>query len=141
MQCPLLGEIGRSRTLQIKDLGPVSRKYLSLSSTQFHSTRADPYPILCDLPELSEIECYSDLSIFEKLGPRNQETVIRWTQLRGGLVTLDAVADPGGSRGSGPPPPFGPRCRLFNPKLDPLLDPPFFACRRLRWTPVTGVIT
>ena len=48
-------------------LGPVSRKYLSLSRTQFHSTRADPYPI-CDLPELSEIEFYSDLSIFEKLG-------------------------------------------------------------------------
>ena len=40
------------------------------------------------------------------------------------------MADPGGggSRGSGPPP-FGPRCRLFNigPKVGP--PPPFFACR------------
>ena len=32
----------------------------------------------------------------------------------------------GGARGSGPPP-FGPRCRLFNIALN--LDPPFFACR------------
>ena len=54
---------------RLKGQGPVSRKYLSLSRTQFHSTRADPYPIICDLPELSEIEFYSDLSIFEKLGP------------------------------------------------------------------------
>ena len=44
----------------------------------------------------------------------------------------------GGSRGGGGvPPPFGPRCRLFNigPKVGPPLGPPpLFAC--LRWTPV-----
>ena len=43
----------------------------------------------------------------------------------------DAVADPGGA--GGPPPPFGPRCRLVNvgPKVGPPLGPPppFFACR------------
>ena len=35
------------------------------------------------------------------------------------ILNIASWADPGGSRGSGPPPPFGPRCRLFNigPKL------------------------
>ena len=47
-------------------------------------------------------------------------------------VRNHAVADPGGgggSRGSGPPP-FGPRCRLFNigPKVGP---PPFCECPRV----------
>ena len=47
-----------------------------------------------------------------------------------------SVADPGGgSRGSGPPP-FGPRCRLFNigPKVGPPLGPPpLFACIPKMW--------
>ena len=39
------------------------------------------------------------------------------------------VADPGGGGGPGgpDPPPFGPRCRLFN--IGPKVGPPFFACR------------
>ena len=44
-----------------------------------------------------------------------------------------SVADPGGVQGVRTPPPFGPRCRLFNigPKVGPPLGPPppFFACR------------
>ena len=54
------------------------------------------------------------------------------TRVRSGCPgDVYAVADPGGggSRGSGPRPPFGPRCRLFNigPKVGP--PPPCFACR------------
>ena len=48
-------------------------------------------------------------------------------------IRSNAVADPGGGGPGGPdPPPFGPRCRLFNigPKVGPPLGPPlFFACR------------
>ena len=50
-------------------------------------------------------------------------------------TTYPAWEDPGvgggGSRGAGPLPLFGPRCRLFNigPKVVPPPGPPSFACR------------
>ena len=48
------------------------------------------------------------------------------------------MADPGGGvQGVRTPPPFGPRCRLFNigPKVGPPLGPPPFLLVDLRWTP------
>ena len=47
------------------------------------------------------------------------------------------VADPGGGVQGVRPPPFGPRCRLFNigPTVGPPLAPPFLLVD-LRWTPV-----
>ena len=49
------------------------------------------------------------------------------------LLLLFSVADPGGGGGPGglDPPPFVPRCRLFNigPKIGPPSGPPFFAYR------------
>ena len=56
-------------------LGPGFLKILKSDRVALNFTQLGQilYPILCDLPELSEIECHSTdlgLSIFEKPGPR-----------------------------------------------------------------------
>ena len=49
------------------------------------------------------------------------------------LVEHVPVADPEGGQGVRPPPPFAPRCRLFN--IGPKIGPPLFLLVDLIWTP------
>ena len=98
-------------------------------------------------PPIQQAECRTNIQDSNKVGPMWLRCLYNY--LYTGYITiysylyipsiyliyLDIIitwADPGmGVQGVCPPPPFGPRCRLFNigVKIGPPPGPPFFACR------------